>query len=414
VHEPDAALSRILADLDDVAPLPPERVSLRDAIGRALAEDVVARRPLPPFDSAQMDGYALRAADAPVPGARLPVAFEVFAGSTVPPELPAGTCCRIFTGAPLPPGANAVEMQEEVERRGRSARFRRAAERGRFLRKAGSDVPEGRRVLRAGSVLDPGAVGVAAALGRSELKVHRRPRVALLTTGDEIVAIDDPPGPGQILDSNSHALTAACLEAGAIPVLLPIARDERGSLQAALSRVTDHDILVSSGGVSVGERDLVKAALEHAGARIGFWRVAMRPGKPIAFGRMGRTVVFGLPGNPASALVTFELFVRPALRRLAGLPGSGRTIVRARVGVGLRKPAGLTHYLRVLVRRDGGDFWIEPLPTQTSGDLTSATGFQGLAVVPKRATRLRRGERIEVILVAAPAEVQRTRKQHHR
>ncbi len=404
MHEPDAALSRILADLADLAPLPPERVSLRDGVGRALAEEVVARRALPPFDCAQMDGYALRTSDAPSPGSRLPVAGEVFAGAPIPPPLRPGTCCRIYTGAPLPPGADCVEMQEEVERRGGVARFRRSAERGRFLRRAGSDVPEGARVLGPGAVLDAGAIGLAAALGRSELKVHRRPRVALLATGDEIAAIDEPPRPGQILDSNSHALAAACLEAGALPVLLPIARDAPGPLRDALAGATGYDVLVSSGGVSVGERDLVKAALEAAGATLGFWRVAMRPGKPIAFGRLGRTVVFGLPGNPASALVTFELFVRPALRHLAGLPGSGRTVVRARLSAALRKPAGLTHYVRARVHLRQGELWTEPLRTQTSGDLTSATGFQGLAVVPKAVTHLRRGQAVQVILVAAPTE----------
>ena len=265
-------------------------------------------------------------------------------------------------------------------------------------------MPEGARVLTAGAVLDPGAIGLAAALGRGELRVHRRPRVALLATGDEIAAIDETPGPGQVLDSNSHALSAACLEAGGLPVLLPIARDSPESLRDALSGVTGHDLLVSSGGVSVGERDLVKAALEEAGAKLGFWRVAMRPGKPIAFGRLGRTAVFGLPGNPASALVTFELFVRPALRRLAGLPGSGRTVVRARLRGEFRKPAGLTHYVRVRVSHRRGEFWIEPLRTQTSGDLTSVTGFQGIAVVAKSATHLRRGQYVEVILVAAPTE----------
>lgn len=409
MHEPDAALSQILADLADVAPLPPERVPLRDALGRALAEEVAARRALPPFDSSQMDGYALRAADVRAVGTRLPVVFEVFAGGPVPPPLPPGGCCRIYTGAPLPAGADAVEMQEEVERRGRMARFLRRAEPGRFVRRRASDVTEGQPVLPRGATLDPGAIGLAAALGRSELRVHRRPRVALLATGDEIAAIDEPPGPGQILDSNSHALAAACVEAGAIPVLLPIARDSRASLRAALSGARGYDVLVSSGGVSVGERDLVKAALEAAGARLGFWRVAMRPGKPIAFGRLGRTVVFGLPGNPASALVTFELFVRPALRQLAGLVGSGRTVIEASLQVDLRKPAGLTHYLRVSVRRQGHQLWAAPLPTQTSGDLTSVTGFQGIAVVPKRTTLIRRGRRVQVILVATPAEEGRAR-----
>ncbi|GEJ56398.1 molybdopterin molybdotransferase MoeA [Anaeromyxobacter diazotrophicus] len=401
--EPDAARARILAALEDVAPLPPERVSLAEALGRALAEPVLAPRALPPFDSSQMDGYALRAADARAPGARLRVAFEVYAGS-VPPPLPEGACCRIFTGAPVPAGADAVEMQEEVARQGAFARFRRAAEPGRFVRPAGSDLALGAVALEAGAAVDAGATGLAAALGRTELAVYRRPRVGLLATGDELVPVDRPPAAGQILDSNSHALAAACREAGAVPLLLPFARDERGSLRRALAAARGLDALVSTGGVSVGEKDLVKEAVEAAGARLDFWKVAMKPGKPVAFGRWGRTAVFGLPGNPASALVTFELFVRPALRRLAGLPGTGRVRLPARLAEPASKPAGLTHFLRARATVRAGQLWVEPLRSQASGHLTSVTGFEALAVLPSAATRLRRGAAVEAILLAPPRE----------
>lgn len=400
---PDAARARILEALSDVAPLPAERAALADALGRALAEPVLAPRALPPFDSSQMDGYALAAADARAPGARLRVAFEVYTGSSPPPPLPPGACCRIFTGAPVPPGADAVEMQEEVRRQGAFARFRRAAEAGRFVRRTGSDLAEGAVALAAGTAVDAGATGLAAALGRTELAVHRRPRVGLLATGDELVPVDRSPAPGQILDSNSHALAAACRELGATPVLLPFARDDRASLARALAAAEGLDALVSTGGVSVGERDLVKEALRAAGARIEFWRVAMKPGKPVAFGRWGRTAVFGLPGNPASALVTFELFVRPALRRLAGLPGTGRTRLRARLAQPVAKPAGLTHFLRARLTVREGTAWVEPLRTQTSGDLTSASGFEALAVLPPEATHLRRGGWVEAVLLAPPA-----------
>ena len=400
--EPDVARTRILEALEGMAPLPPERVGLAEALGRALAEAVLAPRALPPFDSSEMDGYALRAADARAGGARLPVAFEVYAGSPQPPPLPPGACCRIFTGAPVPSGADAVEMQEEVSRQGAVARFRRAAEPGRFVRTAGSDVAQGAVALPAGTVVDAGAVGLAAALGRTELAVHRRPRVGLLATGDELVPVDRPPAPGQIPDSNSHALAAACREAGAVPVLLPFARDERASLRRALAAARGFDALVSTGGVSVGEKDLVKEALRAAGARLDFWRVAMKPGRPIAFGRWGKTAVFGLPGNPASALVTFELFVRPALRRMAGLAGSGRLEVAARLAEPASKPAGLTHFLRARATSRAGVLWVEPLRSQASGDLTSVTGFQALAVLPPDATRLRRGATVQAILLAPP------------
>ena len=399
---PAAALGRILDRMEELGPLSPERVPLRDALGRALAENLVASRSLPPFDNSQMDGYALRAADAPRAGTRLRVSLEVFAGDPPGTALPPGTCARVFTGAPLPFGADTVEMQEQVARQGAFGLFRRRAEVGRFVRPAGADVQEGAVALARGSLVDPGAVGLAAGLGRTELTVHRRPRVALLSTGSEIVPLDRAPGLGQILDSNSHALAAAALEAGAVPHVLPLASDDQAALRAALREARGADVLVSTGGVSVGEKDLVRAALRAAGARLDFWRVAMRPGKPVAFGLWGRTAVFGLPGNPASAWVTFELFVRPALRALAGLSGSGRTVLPARLARPQEKPRELTVYLRTRARRIRGDVWLEPLSTQQSGHLTSAVNVDALAILPAGAARLARGARVEAVLLRPP------------
>jgi molybdopterin molybdotransferase len=405
VLDPRAALRRVLQGIEDVAPLPAERVPFRAALGRALAEDLVAERSLPPFDNSQMDGYALRAADARRPGTRLPVAFEVAAGMLDVPALPAGACARVFTGAPLPPGADAVEMQEEVEREGSTARFRRAAAAGRYVRRAGHDVAAGSAPLRRGALVDAGAVGLAAALGRSELLVHRRPRVALLATGDELVPVDRAPAPGQIQDSNSHMLAAACAEAGAEPSLLALAGDSRPALRRALDAVRGFDALVTTGGVSVGDRDLTRGMLEAMGTRLSFWRVAIRPGKPVAFGRWGRTAVFGLPGNPASALVTFEIFVRPALRALAGLSGPSRPVLAARLATPFEKDPALTYYVRARAQLRAGQLWVDPLGTQSSGALTSATGFDALAVLPAGTARLRRGAKVEAVLLAPPRPV---------
>jgi molybdopterin molybdotransferase len=403
VLSPTEALHRILGSLDAIAPLPAERVPLSEALGRALAEDVRAERPLPPFDNSQMDGYALRAVDAPRAGARLPVAFEIFAGDDRGRELPPGTCARIFTGAPLPSGADCVEMQEEVSRKGSVARFRRAGVAGRYVRPSGADVAPGSVALRSGLEVDAGAIGLAAALGRSELAVRRRPRVGILATGDEIVPLGSVPGPGQIFESNGHQLAAACVEAGAVPFRLPLAGDDRASLRRSLAAARGLDALVSIGGVSVGDRDLVRAGLTGSGARLDFWRVAMRPGKPVAFGRWGSMAVFGLPGNPASSLVTFELFVRPALRALAGLRGSGRMLLRARLGEAEEKPPELTVFLRCKVRREAGSLWVDPLRTQQSGHLTSVVGVDALAVLPAGPGRIRRGQTVDAILVRAPS-----------
>jgi len=401
VLTPDAARARLLAALAPLAPLPAERVPLAAALGRVLAEDLAAGGPLPPFDASTMDGYALRAADLPAPGRRLPVAFQVFAGQS-PPELPPGACCRIFTGAPLPPGADAVEMQEEVRRAGRWATFRRPAAPGRFVRARGSELGAGEVALRAGVVLDPGAIGLAAGLGRGELLVRRRPRVAVLPTGDELVGPGGAAGPGRLPESNGAALAAAVRDAGGEPLLLAPVPDEPRALARALEAARGHDALVTSGGVSVGAKDLVRAALRDAGAELDFWRVAMRPGKPFTFGRWGRAAVFGLPGNPTSALVTFELFVRPALRALAGLEGSGRLEVEARLGAAQEKPRELTVYLRCRARADGRTLRLDPSRTQSSGSLLSAADLDALAILPAGKTRIARGAQVRAILLRTP------------
>lgn len=401
---PDEALARILARLEDAAPLPAERAPLGEALGRALAADLVAPRPLPAFDVATMDGWALRAADAPRPGASLPVAFTVFAGHPASRPLPPGACARIFTGAPLPRGADAVEQQEECSADGERVRFRRAAVRGRFVRPAGSDVPRGAVALRAGEPLDAGALGLAASLGLGSLRVRRRPRVAILPTGDELARAGSRRRAGAIFESNGIALAAAAWEAGAEPDVLPPVPDAPAALLRALRAVRRHDVIVTVGGVSVGERDLVRGALLEAGASLDPWRVAMRPGRPFTFGRWGRAAVFGLPGNPASALVTFELFVRPALRALAGIPGAGRLRIPARLATRAEKGAELTVFLRSRLRRGPGGLWVEPLRTQASGDLSSTAGVDALAVLPPGRRAIPAGARVETIVLRPPGE----------
>jgi molybdopterin molybdotransferase len=404
VLTPAEALDRILAQARRQGPRPTERVALSEAAGRALAAPLRARSPLPPFAASTMDGFACRAADVPRRGARLQVVGTVAAGHPWSGQLRPGTCLRIFTGAPLPRGADGVEMQERVEVRGAEARFQRAGEVGRFVRQAGSDIARGAIALPAGALLDPGAIGLAASLGMARLPVPRRPVVAILATGDEVVALGRRPGPGQIVESNTYALAAAVREAGGVPRLLGIAPDRAAALRRAIARARGADVLVTIGGVSVGERDLVRGALLEAGASIDFWRVAMRPGKPLLFGRMDRTLVFGLPGNPASALVGFELFARPAVRTLAGLPGSGRVRVRARLDSALEKPPHLAVYLRSRVVWRAGEPWLVPLGTQVSGDLTSTAQVGALALLPAGRTRLARGARVDAILLASPGE----------
>jgi molybdopterin molybdotransferase len=404
VLSPEAALQRILSALGGRAPLRPERVPLAEALGRTLAADLVAADDLPPFAASTMDGYAVRSEEAR-PGARLPVAFEVFAGHGAGRALPRGSCCRITTGAPLPSGADAVEKQEEVRRQRGAVVLGRSVPPGQFVRAPGSDLRAGAVALAAGAPIDPPAVGLAAALGLRELPVHREPLVTILPTGDELVAVGRRVKPGQIRESNGVMLAAAVRDAGGEARVLAAAHDRAGSLSRALRAARRTDVLITVGGVSVGSRDLVRGALRRAGARLRFWRVAIRPGKPLTFGLWGDTVVFGLPGNPASALVTFEIFVRPTLRALAGCAGDGRVRTWVRLSRAQDKPSDLTVYLRVRLTEPSGTPgfpWAEPLRTQQSGDLTSLVGADALAVLPAGSTRFRRGSTVRAVLLHPP------------
>jgi molybdopterin molybdotransferase len=388
--------------LEAAVPLPAETCPTADAQGRVLAEAIESRRTLPPFDVSAMDGYAVRAADlaqasraAPV---ALPVAFEMAAGSQPDRALGAGSAARIFTGAPLPPGADAVVRQEDVEADLESARFAAPAPHGDNVRLAGEDVRAGEVVLEAGTRLGPAALGMLASLGRSHVAVHQRPRVAILSGGDELVEPDGDPSGGRIVASNSYSLAAQCREVGAEPVYLGIARDRPEELERRLRAGLASHVIVSSAGVSVGDRDYVRPVLEKLGCELIFWGVAIKPGYPLVFGRFGDhgPLVFGLPGNPVSAMVTFEEFVRPLLRRLAGHRSWFRPRIEARLGERLRKPAGRMHLVRVRLERRDGRAVATPTGNQSSGVLRSMALAQGLLVFPAEATELAEGAPVQV------------------
>ncbi len=392
--------------LGAVAPLPPETCATADALGRVLAEPVASGRTLPPWDVSAMDGYAVRAADlagAPVP---LPVVFEVAAGGDRDRALPPGAAIRIFTGAPLPPGADTVVRQEDCARDGERVRIQIAAPIGTHVRPAGEDVREGECVLEPGTRLGPGALGLLASLGRSVVAVHQRPRVAILSGGDELVEPDGDARGGRIVSSNSYSIAAQCREVGAEPVYLGIARDTPEELARFVRAGLSAHVLVSSAGVSVGDRDYVRPVLEQLGCELLFWGVRIKPGFPLTFGRFAsRTqtsantdgpVVFGLPGNPVSAMVTFEQFVRPALRRLAGHRALFRPRVTAVLGETLEKPPGRLHLVRVRLAREGGRIVATTTGNQSSGVLRSMALAQGLLVFPADARVLHAGEAVQV------------------
>jgi molybdopterin molybdotransferase len=403
--------------LDGIAPLPPETVTVPDALGRVLAVPVTAGRTLPPADCSAMDGYALRAAD--LAGAtraaprELALAFEVAAGAAAPRPLRPGEAARIFTGAPLPEGADSIVMQEDTEASGARVRFFAAPAQGEHVRAAGEDVRAGETVLEAGTRLGAAQLGLLASLGRSFVPVHRRPRVAILSGGDELVEPDQDAAGGRIVASNAWSLAAQCAEAGALATNLGIARDTEQDLERLLRAGLASDVLLSSAGVSVGDHDHVRPVLEKLGCRLVFWGVEMKPGYPFTFGRFDEgprarsagtgagPLVFGLPGNPVSALVSFEQFVRPALLRLAGRRTLTRPLLRVQLGETLRKKAGRLHFVRVTLAREGERFVARSTGNQSSGVLRSMALAQGLLVFPAAATELAAGSSADVQLLDA-------------
>jgi molybdopterin molybdotransferase len=395
----EEALAQILAR---VAPLGTERVDLLGALGRVLAESPVSRRQIPPWPNSSMDGYAVRSADTRADGVELAVVGKIPAGTLASRRLGTGEAMRIFTGAPLPEGADAVVPQEDVAATDGRVTIRGPVVPGAFVRPAGEDIRVGDVVVAAGAVVGPAEVGALATLGCPEVAVYRRPRVAILSTGDELADLGTEPGPGQIPNSNTYSLMAQVLEAGAEPINLGVAPDRLEAIEARVRAGLTADVLVSSAGVSVGELDLVREALTRAGATLHLWRVAMRPGKPITFGSLRGRPVFGLPGNPVSAMVTFELFVRPALRTLAGHHALHRPTVRARALERITNPGNRRGYLRVRLVPEGDGYGARLTGDQGSGILRSMVLADGLAVVPEDTT-LEPGDPVPVLVLRPPA-----------
>ena len=375
----DEAYGRLLAraHLTDA-----ERVSLADAVGRVLVEPtVVAAVDVPPFANSAMDGFALRSADAP---GELRLAGEVTAGAADLPTVEAGTAVRIMTGAPIPRGADTVVPLEEATEGLDIVSVPDGVLSGRHIRAAAHDTRAGEEICIPGT-LTAAKIGVLASLGIGEVEVRRRPVVAILSTGNELVGPGEPLGPGQIHDANGAALAAAVVEAGGIPLLLPRQRDEAGPIESALTDAARAaDLVVTSGGVSVGLHDYVRTVLERNGS-LDFWRIAVQPGKPLAVGALGGVTVIGLPGNPVSALVTFELFVRPMIRSMLDLGGDGRLHVRATPTERMTKDASRRAFLRVSVWREDGEIHARPAGGQQSSQLRPLADGNALLVVPEGA-----------------------------
>lgn len=395
--------------LDTIRPLGTERVMLLDALDRTLAEPIRASRRFPAHDNSAMDGYALRAADTAGASdnrpAHLEIAGEVLTGQAPGQRLEKGQALRITTGAPIPEGADAVVMQERtglIEGAGRVAIFEEAGQ-GQNIRRAGEDVAAGEQVLAPGAVLGPMQLGLLAALGRSVIEVHRRPRVAVLSSGDELVGIDGDHAGWRTVDSNAYMAAAQVRALGGIPELLPIASDDRGRIRELLESAARADCIVSTAGISVGPHDHVKGALDDLGFELRFWRVRQRPGSPLAFGELEGRPVFGLPGNPAAAAVCFELYVRPLLLGAMGRTRIFRPVLRARLTQAVRTKPTHTYFLRARLEREGEGWAAHPAALQSSGALKPLGQGNALIVCAQGREAPATGQSVPAIVLSGEA-----------
>jgi molybdopterin molybdotransferase len=379
-----------------------EPVPLDDSLGRVLREDVIATGDLPPADNSGMDGYAVRAEDLLHVPVRLRVTDDIPAGHPSSRTLEPGTAMRIMTGAHVPDGADTVVQVELTDGGTDFVTINKALPRGTNIRRRGGDMRAGDLVIRTGVPIGPAEIAMLAAAQKTTVQVGRRPTVAILSTGDELVDAGEPLAPGKIVNTNGPLLAALVRAAGAVPRLLGIVRDTKDATIAALETALASDFVLSSGGVSVGAYDFVKEALDALGAETKFWRVAMKPGKPVVLSRWKDRVIFGLPGNPVSSLVSFHLFAAPALRKAMGQEADlYPPRVNARLDAPLKSIGDRRVYVRVQVSARDGELHARPLASQGSGSLTSMIGANGLAVVEEGVTNVDAGANVPVLLIGA-------------
>ncbi|RTL72607.1 MAG: molybdopterin molybdenumtransferase MoeA [Hyphomicrobiales bacterium] len=391
----DQALARIL---DGVAPTASETVPIGRAHGRTLAANLAARLTQPPFDASAMDGYAVLARDVATLPARLDVIGEAAAGHPFVGTMARGQAVRIFTGAPVPAGADAVVIQENTRREGSAVVIHDGQPDRDHVRKRGSDFSTGQELLATGRVLGPRELSLAAAMGHGAVPVRRRPRVCILATGDELVAPGEMPGPSQIIASNHLGVAALAERSGADTELIGIARDTRESLEAHVAKADGADILVTIGGASVGDHDLVAPTLGARGMQLAFWKIAMRPGKPLMFGTLGASRVLGLPGNPVSALICARIFLVPLVRALLGRPPQRDDVKTMRTAAPLAANGPRQHYMRaVLGEGPDGTPHVTPLPSQDSSLLSPLAAADVLIVRPANAEPVPAGGDVQVI-----------------
>lgn len=396
----DEALKTVLAH---VAPLGAERVSIRDALGRVLAEEIRSPRDIPGFNNSAMDGYAVIAADLAGAAADRPVTLRVLetiaAGKMPQQRVVSGSASRIMTGAPLPEGADAIVPVENTRGESDHVLVLSPAAPGVSIRPRGEDQRAGELVMEPGRRLSAADLGMLAAVNRAMVDVFRRPRVAIVSTGDELVDVDQIPSGAQVVNSSGYALAGAILEAGGEPALLKIVRDRPDDVRKGLAQAFALDVVFSTGGVSVGQFDFVKLAFEELGMRKLFHGVAQRPGRPLEFGIVGPRPIFGLPGNPVSTMVCFYLYARPAMLKMGGRRDLSLPRLRARCAVDIKLAANLTEFVRVRLERREGEILATPTGNQGSGILSSLSRADALLIGPARQTLLKQGDQVAVLLL---------------
>jgi molybdopterin molybdotransferase len=403
----DEALAQVLGS---VATLGVERVSLREGLGRILAEEIKSSRDIPGFDNSAMDGYAVRAADVSAASEsnprRLKVTETIAAGSMPTVRLKAGEAARIMTGAPVPEGADSIVPVERTRSSDGIVEIMKEPALHEFVRPRGEDLRVGELVMASGKRLSPSDIGMLASLNHAMVDVWRRPRVSIVSTGDELVDVDQVPTGAQIVNSSAYALAAAISEAGGEAVILKVARDQPEEIRARLAEGVALDAMLSTGGVSVGDFDHVKAMLDDLGMRTLFHGVAQKPGRPLKYGLIGQHPVFGLPGNPVSTLVCFYLYVRPALLKMGGHSALGLPRVTARCAVDMKVAANLTEFVRVKLERRDGEIYALPAGSQGSNILSGLSRADGLLVGPAKESLLKAGFQATVLLLAPGAEAE--------
>lgn len=396
----EEALGLILENIREIGF---EKVDIKEALGRVIAEDVYARRNIPPWDNSAMDGYAVRVDDVEGASKENPAVLKIIeslpAGYISENRLNPGEAIKIMTGAPMPNGADAVVMAEYTEKDGGKVRIFKRPEKGDHIRRAGEDVKEGQLVIKKGQLIRPSEIGMLASMARSIVSVYQRPRVAILATGDELVDLDEEICGAKIINSNTYAVGAQIQECGALPILLGIARDRQDELEEKLRLGMNADIIITSGGVSVGDYDHVKDVVKGLGGDLRLWKVAIKPGKPLAFSVLNGRPMFGLPGNPVASMVTFEIFVRPAILKMMGHKKIFRPIIDATIKSDLKKKEQRRHFIRASVQSDVDGYAVETTGDQGSHMMTSMTKANGLIIFHENETDIKAGDKVKVMLL---------------